>query len=62
MPMRLESGDVRTMLVNMIADCGLYGCEGKDAEAMVHYIAGMTDMANAVICAIEGRADNGKVD
>ena len=59
MAKRLEAGDVRTMLVNMLADCGLYGLEGKDAEAMVHYIAGMTDMANAVICSIEWRADNG---
>lgn len=53
MAMRLETENVRKILMRMMADCDLYGSEGKEAEAMVHYIAGMTDMANAVIDAIQ---------
>lgn len=52
MAMRLETESVRKILMNMMRECDLYGSEGKDAEAMVHYIAGMIDMANAVVEAI----------
>lgn len=52
MAMRLETENVRIILMNMMRECDMYGREGKEAEGMVHYIAGMTDMANAVITAI----------
>ena len=50
--MKLEKENVRIIVMNILGDCDLYGCEGKDAEHLLDYIAGVQDMANAVIDAI----------
>lgn len=49
MEMKLEAEDVRIILSGMISEIDLWAEEGKDAEKTLCYIAGMTDMANAVI-------------
>lgn len=53
MAMRFEKENVRIILGEMLDDCGYWEFEGKDAEKLLCYIAGMTDMANAVMKAIE---------
>lgn len=53
MAMRLEKENVRFILMSILNDCDLYGREEKEAEHLVDYIAGVNDMANAVIEAIE---------
>lgn len=53
MAMRLEKENVRIILGKMLNDCGYWELEGKDAEKLLTYIAGMTDMANAVMKAID---------
>ena len=53
MAMRLETENVRFIEQQLMDDMELYGAEGKDAERLVQYIAGMHDMANAVIRAIQ---------
>lgn len=53
MAMRLEKENVRIILMDILDDCDLYGCEGKEAEQLTHYIAGVKDMANAVMDAID---------
>ena len=50
---RLETVNVRIILSKMLDDMSYWDCEGKDAEKQLCYIAGMCDMANAVIKAIE---------
>ena len=52
MEMKLEKEDVRCILMEIMADCDLYGREGKEAEGMCHYISGALDMAKAVIEAV----------
>lgn len=49
---RLTTENVRIILGKMLDDCGYWEFEGKDAEKLLCYIAGMTDMANAVMNAI----------
>ena len=49
MAMRLETENVRIILMNILNDMEHYGVEGKDAEHQSSYIAGALDMANAVI-------------
>lgn len=53
MAMRLEVENVRYLLANMLDDCSYWECEGKEAEKQLCYIAGMKDMADAVIKAIK---------
>lgn len=53
MAMKLEKENVRIILMNILDGCDLYGCEGKEAEHLLDYIAGVNDMANAVIKAID---------
>lgn len=53
MAMRLESENVRIILANMLNDVDYWASEGKDAEKSLCYIAGMCDMADAVIRAIK---------
>ena len=52
MAMRLEKENVRIIVMNILDDCDLYGREDKEAEHLVDYIAGVKDMANAVMDAI----------
>ena len=52
MAMRLEKENVRIILMNILNDMEHYGIEGKDAEHQSSYLAGVLDMANAVIKAI----------
>jgi hypothetical protein len=52
MAMRLEKENVRIIVMNIMNDVAHYGLEGKDAEHHASYIAGVIDMANAVIEAI----------
>ena len=51
--MRLETENVRIILMNLLNNMELYGLEGKDAEHHASYISGALDMANAVVEAIE---------
>ena len=52
MAMKLEKENVRIILGNFLADLELWDTEGKEAEKQCAYIAGLRDMANAVIDAI----------
>lgn len=52
MAMRLEKENVRIILMNILNGCEFYGQDGKDAEHTSSYVAGVLDMANAVIEAI----------
>lgn len=52
MAMRLEKENVRIILGNFLSDLELWEFEDKDAEKQLAYIAGLRDMANAVIDAI----------
>lgn len=53
MAMRLEKENVRIILMSILNDCVWYGRDGKEAKHLIDYIAGVQDMANAVIEAIE---------
>ena len=53
MAMKLEKENVRIILGKQLDDCGYWEFEGKDAEKLLTYIAGLIDMANAVIKAID---------
>lgn len=53
MATRLESENVRIMLAAMLNNIDYWASEGKDAEKSLCYIAGMCDMADAVIKAIK---------
>ena len=52
MAMRLEKENVRIIFGNILADVELWGMDAKEAEKQLAYIAGLRDMANAVIEAI----------
>jgi hypothetical protein len=52
MAKKLEQENVRIIFMSILDDCDLYGREGKEAEHMLNYIAGVKDMANAVMDAI----------
>lgn len=49
MAMRLETENVRIILMRILDGCEFYGLEGKDAEHIASYTAGALDMANAVM-------------
>ena len=53
MAMKLESENVRLILMEMIGEVACFEHEGKDAEKTLCYVGGMIDMANAVIKAIK---------
>ena len=53
MAAKLTSEKVRAILTSQLNECGYWECEGKDAEKQLCYIAGLTDMANAIIHVIE---------
>ena len=50
---KIETENVRIILSKMLDDMCYWDCEGKEAEKQLCYIAGMTDMANAIIKAIK---------
>jgi hypothetical protein len=50
--MRLEKENVRIILFNMLDEVEMWNHTDNDAEKRLCYIAGLTDMANAVIEAI----------
>lgn len=52
MAMRLEKENVRIILGNFLDDVSLWDAEDKEAEKQLAYIAGLRDMANAVMDAI----------
>ena len=52
MAMRLETENVRVIVMTILNDCDMYGREDKEAEHMSSYISGVIDTANAVIDAI----------
>ena len=54
MAMRLEKENVRIILCNFLGDVSLWDAEDKEAEKQLAYIAGLRDMANAVMDAIVG--------
>ncbi len=53
MAMKLEKENVRIIALKILSDMELYGLDGRDAEHHASYVAGVLDMANAVIHAIE---------
>ena len=53
MAMKLEKENVRIIFGNILNDVKMYADSEKDAEKQLAYIAGLRDMANAVIEAIE---------
>jgi hypothetical protein len=52
MAMRLEKENVRIILGNFLDDVSLWDAKDKEAEKQLAYIAGLRDMANAVMDAI----------
>ena len=54
MAMKLEKENVRIILGQFLDDVEFWDMEGKDAEKQLAYIAGLMDMANAVMDAIVG--------
>lgn len=52
MAMRLESVNVHIIESQLLDDIEYWAMEGKEAEKSLAYIAGVHDMANAVIKAI----------
>lgn len=52
MAMKLEKENVRILLGNILEDIDCFVVDGKEAEKNLAYIAGLRDMANAVIEAI----------
>lgn len=53
MAFRLSGENVRMIEHEMLSELSYWGFEGKDAEKQLIYIAGIHDMANAVIKAIK---------
>lgn len=51
--MQLETENVRKILMDVLNGAEFYGLEDKQAEHTASYTAGVLDMANAVIQAIE---------
>ena len=54
MAMRLVKENVRIILFDLIADVELWIADDNEAEKQLAYIAGLRDMANAVMDAIDG--------
>lgn len=54
MAMRLEKENVRIILGNFLDDAELWVADEVEAEKQLAYIAGLRDMANAVMDAIVG--------
>lgn len=54
MAMRLEKENVRIILGNFLDDVELWVADEHEAERQLAYIAGLRDMANAVMDAIVG--------
>ena len=54
MAMRLEKENVRIILFDLLADVELWIADDQEAEKQLAYIAGLRDMANAVMDAIVG--------
>ena len=52
MAMRLEKENVRIIFENILSDVELWDMAAVEAEKQLAYIAGLRDMANAVIEAI----------
>lgn len=52
MAMKLEKENVRIIIGNILDDVECWDAEGKEAEKQLAYIAGLRDIANAVIEAI----------
>lgn len=50
--MKLEKENVRIILGNILDDTEMWTCTREEAERQLAYIAGLRDMANAVIEAI----------
>lgn len=50
--MKLTKENVRIILCNILDDTEMWTCDNKEAEKQLAYIAGLRDMANAVIEAI----------
>lgn len=53
MAMKLGTENVRKILMDILNGSEFYGLEDKQAEHTASYTAGVLDMANAVIRAIE---------
>lgn len=53
MAMLLEKDRVRMIAMDVLNSTEYYGLEGKEAEMTTAYTAGVLDMANAVIKAID---------
>lgn len=53
MAFKLTTENVRIILAQQLDECSYWESEGKEAEKQLCYIAGLTDMANAVIKAIK---------
>ena len=53
MAMRLETENVRIILMDILADVDYWLPEGTEASKSLAYISGAADMANAVIKAIK---------
>lgn len=53
MAFRLETSNVLIIENRILNELELWNLSGKEAEAMTNYIAGVNDMANAVIEAIK---------
>ena len=52
MAYKLETENVRIILTNVLNEMDYWGIYDKEAEKQLCYIAGVKDMANAVIDAI----------
>lgn len=52
MAMKLEKENVRIILSNILDDVEMWEATGTEAEKQLAYIAGLRDMANAIIEAI----------
>ena len=48
----VDNRNVRIIVANILDETDLWGIEGKEAEKQLSYIAGVQDMANAVMRAI----------
>ena len=53
MAFRLSSENVRMIEHDILSELGYWENDGKDAEKTLTYIAGVHDMANAIIKAIK---------
>ena len=51
--MKLNKENVRIILGNFLDDVGMFVPDGTEAEKQLAYIAGLRDMANAVMGAIQ---------